>query len=183
MNKKYKVNTDKINMKQSFHKQINKNGFSSCGACQVAAFTLIELMVVVAVIGIIAGIVAAAAGGVQKKAARDQARAEIKSIMVALERYKADRMAYPVATNPSSSALFTNLTNYMTFKTTQATNNQILDPYGYPYWYRSPAAASTTMLSDSCEVWSVGANGRSGFTNNTPNLTDSNNVDDITSWQ
>lgn len=147
------------------------------------AFTLVELMIVVAVIGIVAGIVLAAAGGVQKKAARDQARAEIKSIMVALERYKADRMGYPISTNASRTALFTNLTNYMTFKISQTTNNQVLDPYGYPYWYRSPAAASTSMLSDSCEVWSVGANGGSGFTNNTPNRADPKNSDDITSWQ
>ena len=103
--------------------------------------------------------------------------------MVALERYKVDRQSYPVATNPSRTALFTNLTNYMTFKLSQATNNQVLDPYGYPYWYRSPAAASSTMLADSCEVWSVGANGQSGFTNNTPNRTEPKNADDITSWQ
>lgn len=147
------------------------------------AFTLVELMVVVAVIGVIAGIVLAAAGGVQKKAARDQARAEIKSIMVALERYKADRMGYPISTNASRTALFTNLTNYMTFKTSQTTNNQVLDPYGYPYWYRSPATAATTMLSDSCEVWSVGPDGKSGLTNQTPDLRSTNNLDDITSWQ
>jgi hypothetical protein len=71
----------------------------------------------------------------------------------------------------------------MTFKTSQVTNNQVLDPYGYPYWYRSPAAASSTMLSESFEIWSVGANGKSGLTNQTPNLGDTNNLDDITSWQ
>jgi general secretion pathway protein G len=150
---------------------------------ELSAFTLVEILVVVAVIGILAGIVLAAAGGVQKKAARDQARAEIKTMLVALERYKADRMTYPVSTNSSRTALFTNLTNYMSFKTTKVTNNEVLDPYGNAYWYRSPAAASTTMLTDSCEVWSAGANRRSGFTNNPPNLTDTNNVDDITSWQ
>ena len=147
------------------------------------AFTLVELLVVVAVIGIVAGIVLAAAGGVQKKAARDQARTEIKSFGVALERYRTDRMGYPAASNASTTALYTNLTNYMSFRTKQVSSNQILDPYGYPYWYRSPARAANTMLSDSFEIWSVGANGRSGFTNQTPSLTDSNNVDDITSWQ
>jgi general secretion pathway protein G len=147
------------------------------------AFTLVEIMVVVVVIGIIAGLVLAAAGGVQKKAARDQAKAEIKTMAIALERYKADRITYPGFTNPSQTALFTNLTNYMTFKTSQVTNNQVLDPYGYPYWYRSPAAASSTMLSESFEIWSVGANGKSGLTNQTPNLGDTNNLDDITSWQ
>ena len=76
------------------YKQITKNGF---------AFTLVELMVVVAVIGLIAGIVLAAAGGVQKKAARDQAKAEIKTILVGLERFRAANSGYPVPSpNPSS---------------------------------------------------------------------------------
>jgi len=146
-------------------------------------FTLIEIMVVVAVIAILAGIVLAAAGGVQKKAARDSAKAEIMTMAVALERYKAERVSYPLASNPSSTALFTNLTNYMSFKTSQITNNQVLDPYGYAYWYRSPASASGTMLTESFEIWSMGPNGKSGLTNQTPNLTDTNNLDDITSWR
>ncbi|NBS13893.1 MAG: prepilin-type N-terminal cleavage/methylation domain-containing protein [Verrucomicrobia bacterium] len=154
------------------------------------SFTLVELMVVVAVIGIIAGIVMAAAGGVQKKAARDQARAEIKSMLVGLERYRGERGEYPPPgqQNPSSTALYTNLTNYMTFRTNQISGQQVLDPYGYPYWYRlvtnssSSGAATSSMMSEAVEVWSVGANGKSGYTNSTPNRTDSNNGDDITSW-
>lgn len=152
------------------------------------AFTLVELMVVVAVIGVIAGIVLAAAGGVQKKAARDQAKAEIKTILVGLERYRAANGGYPVVNQPSSSALYTNLTNFMTFRTNQISGQQVLDPYGYPYWYRlvtsggNSGASATSMMSESVEVWSVGPNGKSGFTNNTPNRSDTNNVDDITSW-
>lgn len=151
-------------------------------------FTLVELMVVVAVIGAIAGIVLAAAGGVQKKAARDQTKAEIKSLMVGLERYRAAQGGYPVVNQPSSTALYTNLTNFMTFRTNQIAGQQVLDPYGYPYWYRlvtnaaSSGASTASMTSESAEVWSVGPNGKSGLTNSTPNRTDTNNVDDLTSW-
>ena len=151
-------------------------------------FTLVELMVVVAVIGVLAGIVLAAAGGVQKKAARDQAKAEIKTILVGLERYRAANGGYPVVNQPSSSALYTNLTNFMTFRTNQISGQQVLDPYGYPYWYRlvtnqtASGAGTIAMTGESVEVWSVGPNGRSGFTNSTPNRTDTNNVDDLTSW-
>jgi V8-like Glu-specific endopeptidase len=76
----------------------------------------------------------------------------------------------------------------MTFRTNQISGQQILDPYGYPYWYRlvtnqtSSGAGAINMTSESVEVWSVGANGKSGFTNSTPNRSDTNNVDDITSW-
>lgn len=153
------------------------------------AFTLVEIMVVVAVIGILAGIVLAAAGGVQKKAARDQTKAEIKTILVGLERFRAANGAYPVpAQNPSATSLYTNLTNFMNFRTNQISGQQVLDPYGYPYWYRlvtnatSSGAGATSMLSEAVEVWSVGPNGRSGLTNAQPIRSDTNNVDDLTSW-
>ena len=166
-----------------FESRVASTGYFGLG------FTLIELLVVVAVIGVVAGFVLAAVGGVQKKAAKEQTKAEIKSILVALERYRGERGGYPVVSpNPSSSALYTNLTNVMTFRTNQISGQQILDPYGYPYWYRlvtnqtSSGAGAINMTSESVEVWSVGANGKSGFTNSTPNRSDTNNVDDITSW-
>lgn len=159
------------------------------GRSALGAFTLVELLVVVAVIGVLAGIVLAAAGGVRKKAARDQAKAEIQTILVGLERFRVANGGYPVSNpNPSSQALFPNLTNFMTFRTKQISGQQVLDPYGYPYWYRlvtnasSAGAGTASMTGESVEVWSVGPNGKSGFTNATPNRTDANNVDDLTSW-
>lgn len=146
-------------------------------------------MVVVAIIGVIAGIVLAAAGGVQKKAARDQTKAEIKTILVGLERFRAANGSYPVPTsNPSSTSLYTNLTNFMSFRANQISGQQVLDPYGYPYWYRlvtnanSSGAVATSMMSESVEVWSVGPNGKSGLTNASPKRGDANNADDLTSW-
>lgn len=151
-----------------------------------SGFTLVELMVVVAVIGIVAGIVLAAAGGVQKKAARDQAKAEIKMICVALENFKANTGAYPTNTGNFSTNFYGNLTNLISFKTNQitgtGTNLVLLDPYGYPYRYRSPARSSTSMLTESFEVWSAGANGRSDFDSGATNA-GTNSLDDITSWQ
>lgn len=152
------------------------------------AFTLVELMVVVAVIGIVAGIVLAAAGGVQKKAARDQAKAEIQSFAVALEKFRSDFGAYPGATNLNqmTNTLYRNLTNYMTFRTNQlagsGTNVCVNDPYGYPYRYRSPAVASTTMLTESFEIFSVGANGQSSLDQGAGTQGDKRDVDDIKSW-
>ena len=152
----------------------------------VVGFTLIELMVVVAVIGIVAGIVLAAAGGVQKKAARDQAKAEIKMICVALENFKSSTGAYPTNTGNFSTNFYANLTNLLAWKTNQisgtGSNLALLDPYGYPYRYRSPAQSSTSMLTDSFEIWSVGANGKSDFDSGATNA-GANSLDDITSWK
>ena len=59
------------------------------------AFTLIELIVVIAVIIILAGLVLSTVGYVQKKGARSRAETEIAAISAACENYKADNGVYP----------------------------------------------------------------------------------------
>jgi type II secretory pathway pseudopilin PulG len=60
-----------------------------------AAFTLIELIVVVTVIIILTGLVLSTVGYVQKKAARARAETEIAAMSAACESYKADNGIYP----------------------------------------------------------------------------------------
>ena len=60
-----------------------------------AAFTLIELIVVMTVIVILTGLVLSTVGYVQKKAARSRAETEIAAISAACESYKADNGVYP----------------------------------------------------------------------------------------
>lgn len=57
-------------------------------------FTLIELMVVVAIIGILSAIAIPAYLGIQKKAARSEAKATLSGIAMALENYYAETGAY-----------------------------------------------------------------------------------------
>ena len=73
------------------------------------AFTLIELLIVITVIAILASLVLAAAGSVQKKGARSRAEAEIKAVEAALESYKSDNGDYPSNNSAGSLALVTNL--------------------------------------------------------------------------
>jgi prepilin-type N-terminal cleavage/methylation domain-containing protein len=68
-----------------------------------AAFTLIELIVVVAIILILAGLILSTAGYARKKSARARAETEIAAISVACESYKADNAVYP--TNADTSGL------------------------------------------------------------------------------
>jgi general secretion pathway protein G len=60
-----------------------------------AAFTLIELLIVMSIIIILAGITIGTIGYVQKKGARSRAEAEIAAMSAALENYKADNGVYP----------------------------------------------------------------------------------------
>lgn len=63
------------------------------------SFTLVEIMVVVAIIGILAGLVLGGAGAVRARAARGQAKAEIGSLEAGLARFYADMGEYPVQTD------------------------------------------------------------------------------------
>lgn len=77
------------------------------------AFTIVEILVVMSIILVLAGLVLATSSYVHNKGARSRAEAEIAAISAALENYKADNGAYPsdsstdsldarVAPNPSS---------------------------------------------------------------------------------
>jgi type II secretion system protein G len=71
-----------------------------------AAFTLLELLVVITIIIALAGLILGTVGYVQKKGARSRAEAEIAALSAALESYKADNGTYP--TNPDTDALVPN---------------------------------------------------------------------------
>jgi type II secretory pathway pseudopilin PulG len=60
-----------------------------------AAFTIIELLVVITIIIILAGLILGTAGYVQKKGARSRAETEIAAMSAACESYKADNGVYP----------------------------------------------------------------------------------------
>src|SRR2546428_573293 len=70
------------------------------------AFTIIELLVVITIIIVLAGLIIATTGYVQKKGARSRAETEIAAISAACESYKADNGVYPrgSATNPGTGS-------------------------------------------------------------------------------
>jgi prepilin-type N-terminal cleavage/methylation domain-containing protein len=72
---------------------------------RLGAFTLIELLTVMAVIAILAGLILSIAGYVQKKGAMQRASAEISALSLACQNYKSDNGAYPELVPPSSSGM------------------------------------------------------------------------------
>lgn len=64
-----------------------------------SGFTVVELLVVMAIILVLAGLILATSGYVQKKGARSRAEAEIAAISAACESYKADNGIYPTSTD------------------------------------------------------------------------------------
>ena len=87
------------------------------------AVTIVELLVVIMIILILAGLILSISSYVQNKGARARAETEIAAMSAALEGYKADNGIYPAndatnsldpttATNPSSSS-YTSASNYL----------------------------------------------------------------------
>ena len=71
----------------------------------LASFTLVEMLTVIAIIAILAGLTLSAFSGVMKTAARSRSRAEIQAISTALESYNSDNGAYPaIATFSDTNA-------------------------------------------------------------------------------
>jgi len=107
------------------------------------SFTLIELMAVVAIIAILAGLVLGGAGAVRSRAARGQAKAEIAAIEAGLARYQMDFGSYPISSGITPSGanypgipsgytnagqtLFTNLWGASNYATTTGGGKQYLN--------------------------------------------------------
>ena len=71
-------------------------------------FTLIELLTVIAIIGVIAGMIFAISGPAKVRQYRSTARGEMERIEAELENYKAKYGSYPPS-NPNLSALYNTL--------------------------------------------------------------------------
>jgi len=69
-----------------------------------AAFTLIELMAVITIIVILAGMVVGGLGYVNEKQAREKAKIQIALLSKALEEYKLDNGTYPTPSGTSGAA-------------------------------------------------------------------------------
>jgi type II secretory pathway pseudopilin PulG len=88
-----------------------------------AAFTLIELIVVVGIITILAGLVLTTFDYARKKSARARAESEIAALSAALESYKADNGVYPSNSNTNAldartsydPSAYTNAIAYLTW--------------------------------------------------------------------
>jgi len=136
-----------------------------------SGFSLLELMIVVTVIAILAGLTLAAMSGVNQRAARDRTKGEIAAIVNALESYKMQHGVYP--TNMGTNVIYTNISGYLGSAKFDTNAGLIMDPYGKEYVYRKPGTANMKNPA-SFDILSMGADGKTD-TSTTTN-------DDIGNW-
>jgi type II secretion system protein G len=125
-----------------------------------SAFTLIELMTVIAIIAVLAGLILGIAGYAVRKADISRAIANMEKIKGALEEYRLDTGGYfpqgtPTQMNITINTIYTNLLTYRR-------DLDFIDPWGNYFFYR-------TTGKFQYQVWSLGPD------NNDPS-------DDIRDW-
>lgn len=149
------------------------------------AFTLIELLTVIAIIAILASLILATSGFVQEKAGRSRAQAEIASIESALELYKIDNGDYPEANggtdstkellqalHPRDGKIYLEQMRAFEYKSPSDSayysSNRLIDPFGQPYRYFYEAGESTNKATGeqhngpvAPDIWSYGKDGAS----------------------
>ena len=150
---------------------------------RTSGFTVVELLVVMTIILVLAGLVLATSSYVHNKGARSRAEAEIAALSAALENYKADNGVYPVSTllptaidfslyqnagKPLYRALVGDTdppdgvpgpgTSYIMFKTNQlggtGVDTFIKDPFGNSYGY-STLGPTAGGYNPTFDLWSV----------------------------
>jgi general secretion pathway protein G len=102
-----------------------------------AGFTLLELLVVVAIIGLLVGYVAPRYFGQIGKSEVNTAKAQIDALEKALDQYRLDTGKYP-STELGLNALQQRPQNEPKWSGPYLKKAVPLDPWGKPYVYRSP---------------------------------------------
>jgi general secretion pathway protein G len=123
-----------------------------------AGFTLVEIMVVVIIIGLLAGIVVPNVMDNLDKANVQKARADFSSLQTALKLYRIDNFNYPT-TEQGLEALVTKSSIApvpRNFKASGYIDNLNKDPWGNEYQYMSPGEGHEY------DIYSLGADGVSG---------------------
>ena len=141
------------------------------GLRAIAGFTLIEILVVITVIAILAGLVAPEVFRNVGDARTTAAKAQMESLSLALDTYRLDNLSYP-STAQGLAALNAAPTGDPVpagWRGPYMRRGVPADPWGRPYIYRSPGTANP----NSYDLLTYGRDGVAGGTGEDA---------DITSW-
>lgn len=127
-------------------------------------FTLLELLVVMVIIGLLAGYVAPKYFSQVGKSELKAAQAQIDAIEKALDQYRLDIGRYP-ATEQGLVALVTRPGNELRWQGPYLKKAVPPDPWGRPYIYKNPGERSEF------DLYSQGKDGQPGGTGDAADIT------------
>ena len=159
-------------------------------------FTLIELLTVIAIIAILAGLTFGGLNYASSKAARDKTLSIMLEFEDALENYKKDYGVYPICktaaevdfTHSESNTTWDKFTNYTANKRKrpymEGADGKLRDAYGNAFFYQYPNDVDSRN-TNKFALWSVGDDEYHGDkkTNSANNVAKAGEGDDICNWK
>jgi len=127
-------------------------------------FTLIELMVVLAIIGVLAALIVPNVLSRADDARFTAARTDVGNLMQALKLYKLDNQRFPTAEQGLNALTVKPTTEPVPGNWKPYLDKLPNDPWGRPYQYINPG------IKGEVDVMSFGADGRSGGEGNNADL-------------
>lgn len=119
-------------------------------------FTLVELLVVLAILGLLVGLVGPQVMKTLGSSKTKTARIQIEDLSAALDIYRLEVGRYPT-TSDGLQALVDNTAGVASWNGPYLKKSQVpKDPWGFDYQYRSPGQ------NGSFDLWSLGADNREG---------------------
>ena len=139
-------------------------------AARRSGFTLLEVLLVLAILGVIAAMVVPQLMGRQKQASIDQTRISISGLESALDLYAVDHDGEYPPTNPGLEILLVPQQNDPKWKGPYLKNVNDLpkDAWGNPFQYEYPG--KNQRVGDKADIWSWGPDKSNGT------------ADDINNW-
>lgn len=113
------------------------NGIGYFGMSKLRGFTLLELLVVLVIIGLLAGIIGPSLFKNVGKSEVTTAKAQIESLSKAIDTYRLDTGKFP-STQEGLQVLTTRPNNVANWNGPYLKKAAPLDPWGMPYQYKSP---------------------------------------------
>jgi general secretion pathway protein G len=130
-----------------------------------AGYTLLELLVVLAILGLIVGLVAPKVIGYFERSKTKAAEIQVANLMGILDLYRLDTGHYPSG-DVGLKALIVKPDHVRNWHGPYIDRaDGIVDPWGRPYMYKPPAAGSPAVIT------SYGADGKPGGTDEDQDVT------------
>ena len=132
-----------------------------------SGFSLIELMIVLVILAILAGIIGVKFTGLSKNAKITAAKTQLSSFKQALDRYELDMGQYPTSADGLSALIEKPADGQEDWKGPYLSTNSLpKDQWDHAWVYRAPGQ----HFPDGYDLWSSGPDGEEG------------GGDDLTNW-